>query len=206
MRTFGMAFELIIARYGLAAVCLGAGIEGETAVLAGGVLAHQNLISLPAVAVAAAIGSFVADQCFFSIGRHYRERPYVQKMLAKPAAHRAISLLERFPDRFILAIRFLYGIRTVSPIAAGASDISRVRFMSLNAVAATFWALLFTTLGYELGDGLKALFRHVHPYFHVMLGALFVLLVGLVAFRLLCRRLHYRSQTQPRNVPAVESP
>lgn len=201
-----MAIELIIARYGLAAVCLGAGIEGETAVLAGGVLAHQHLVSLPAVAIAAAVGSFSADQCFFSIGRHYRDRPYVQKMLAKPAAHRAISLLERFPDRFILAIRFLYGIRTLSPIAVGTSDIPRARFMSLNAVAAIFWALLFTTLGYELGDGLKAVFRHVHPYVHVLLGAIVVLLVGFFALRLVCRRLHHRAAPQASWPAQIEVP
>jgi hypothetical protein len=53
----GLAFEWIIARYGLAAVCPTAGIEGETSVLAGGVLKHQHLISLPAVAIVAAVGS-----------------------------------------------------------------------------------------------------------------------------------------------------
>jgi membrane protein DedA with SNARE-associated domain len=188
-----MPFELIIARYGLAAICLGAGVEGETAVMAGGVLAHQQLISLPSVAIAAALGSFAADQGFFSIGRHYRDRPYVRKILGKPAAHRAISLLERYPDRFILAIRFLYGIRTLSPIAVGTSDIPRQRFMILNGVAAAFWALLFTAIGYELGDGLKALFHHVHPFGRVLVAALALTVAALLIFRTLCRRFHHRT-------------
>jgi membrane protein DedA with SNARE-associated domain len=192
-----MPFELIIARYGLAAVCIGAGVEGETAVMAGGVLAHQQLVSLPSVATAAAIGSFVADQCFFSVGRHFRDRAWVQNRLGKPAARRAVALLERYPDRFILAIRFLYGIRTLSPIAVGTSDIARARFMSLNAVAAVFWAILFTTIGYELGDGLKALFRHVHPFMHVLTGAFVVVVGALLLVRLVCRRYHHRAAALP---------
>jgi len=188
-----MTFELMIARYGLIGVCLGAGIEGETAVMAGGVLAHQHLATLPSVTIAAAVGSFIADQCFFSAGRHFRDRKYVQKVLDKPAAHHAISLLERYPNGFILAIRFLYGIRTLSPIAVGASEIGRTRFMVLNGVAAIFWAILFAAIGYELGDGLKSLFRHIHPVGDVLLGALGVAAITFLAFRIWCRRFHHRT-------------
>ena len=198
-----MPFELIIARYGLAAVGLGAAIEGETAVVAGGVLAHQQLVSVPGVLIAAALGSFVADQCFFSIGRHFRDRSFVQRLLAKPAAARAISLLERYPDRFILAIRFLYGIRTLSPIAVGTSDIARARFMVLNALAAIFWAALFTAIGYQLGSGMKLFFRPVHAPAHVLVGLLAATLLALLVFRMVCRRLHHRTgfgSTDPQQV------
>lgn len=188
-----MPIDLIIARYGLAAVCLGAGIEGETAVMAGGVLAHQDLVSLPGAALAAAVGSFVADQAFFSIGRRFRDRTYVRNVLAKPAAERAITLLERHPDRFILAIRFLYGIRTLSPIAVGTSGVSRTRFMALNAVAAIVWAVLFTAIGFELGGGLKSLLRRAHSFAPALIGLIVVVGGALVVVRLICRRLHHRA-------------
>lgn len=176
-----MPFELIIARYGLAAVAFGAGFEGETAVMAGGVLARQGLLSLAGVASAAGVGSFLADQGFFLVGRHFRDRPYVSRLLAKPAAHRAIALLERYPNRFILAIRFLYGIRTLSPVAVGASDVSRYRFLALNALAASVWAVLFSTIGYKIGDELHTAFNRIHPYTHVLLIAGFVVLADLWA-------------------------
>ena len=51
-----MAIEALIARYGLAAIFLGAGIEGETSVVAGGVLAHRHLLPLWGVWLAAASG------------------------------------------------------------------------------------------------------------------------------------------------------
>lgn len=193
-----MSIELIIARYGLVAVAFGAGLEGETAVMAGGVLAHQGLLNLPGVAVAAIIGSFLADQCFFLFGRHFRDRPFVQRLLNKPAAHRAISLLERYPNRFILAIRFLYGLRTLSPISVGASRISRTRFMVLNATAACVWGLLFSGIGFVVGDGLAQMFRRVHPYTHVLIWAFVVVLAGLLVIRFLCGMLHRRAGLRAR--------
>jgi membrane protein DedA with SNARE-associated domain len=188
-----VSFELIIARYGLAAVALGAGFEGETAVLAGGVLARQGLLPLAGVACAAGIGSFLADQGFFLIGRQFRDRAYVRQALAKPMAHRAIALLERHPNGFILAIRFLYGIRTLSPIAVGASHISRFRFMALNALAAAVWAVLFSTIGYKIGDELHELFNRVHPYTRGLLIAFAGVFVLLLVVRLMCRRYHRRA-------------
>ena len=70
-----MSIELLITRYGLAAVFLGAGIEGETMVVTGGLLAHGGLMPVTGVAIAAAAGSFVADQLFFAAGRRFRDHP-----------------------------------------------------------------------------------------------------------------------------------
>src|SRR5579872_5737919 len=155
-----MAVAALIARYGVAAVFLGAGIEGETMVLAGGLFASRHMLSLPAVAIAGALGSFLADQGFFLIGRHFRDHPRVKRQLDKPAAEKALTALERHPNGFILGFRFLYGLRTISPIAVGTSDIPTARFVALNASAAVLWACLFAGLGYVLGDRLSRMSRH----------------------------------------------
>ncbi|WEJ99185.1 MAG: VTT domain-containing protein [Candidatus Sphingomonas phytovorans] len=153
-----MAIEALIARYGLAAIFLGAGIEGETCVLAGGVLAHRHLLPLWGVWLAAAAGSFVADQLFFAGGRYFRDHPRVRAMAAKPGFAKALVTLERHPVLFVMGFRFLYGLRTVSPIAIGTSHIHTRTFLSLNALAAAIWAALFTGIGYGFGGGIERLF------------------------------------------------
>src|SRR5690242_20928624 len=67
-----VSIEAIIARYGVVAVFAGAGFEGETAAVAGGLLAHQGYFALPSAMAAAAAGSLVADQIFFLLGRRFR--------------------------------------------------------------------------------------------------------------------------------------
>lgn len=156
-----MSVEGLIAQYGLLAVFLGAGIEGETAVIAGGVLAHQGLVSSVGAGVAAAAGSFAADQGFFQIGRHLRERRFVRRLREKPAYGKAMRLLEHYPRGFIFAYRFLYGLRTVSPIAIGTSRIGLKQFVLVNLAAATLWATLFTVVGYFFGNVLGELFGRI---------------------------------------------
>jgi membrane protein DedA with SNARE-associated domain len=144
--------EQLIAHYGLVAVFLGAGIEGETAVVTGGVLAHQGLLSPVGAGLAAMAGSFVADQGFFHVGRYYREGAIVRRLRDKPAYAKAMDFFERHPRGFVFAYRFIYGIRTVSPIAIGTSGISTRLFVAVNVAAAIVWGALFTTIGYLFGN------------------------------------------------------
>ncbi len=186
-----VTIELLIGDYGLAAIFLGAGIEGETMVLAGGLFAHEGMLSLPGAALAAAAGSFVADQCFFAAGRRFRNHRWVQRAQAKPAFARALDTLERHPIGFIFAFRFLYGLRTVSPIAIGTSHVPTRTFLWLNAAAAVLWAILFTGLGYVFGTGIAELLGRYRPHGRQWLWvALAAVVLGLVfgAFRWWRRR------------------
>ena len=150
-----MSIESLVAQYGLAALFAGAALEGEAAVIAGGLLAHQGLLSLPGAAAAAAAGSFLADQGWFAFGRHFRDQRWVAKLRATAAFARAQEQLEHHPRSFIFVFRFLYGLRTVSPIAVGTTNISQRQFFVINLVAAIIWAVIFTGIGYVFGDAVE---------------------------------------------------
>jgi membrane protein DedA with SNARE-associated domain len=158
-----VTIEAIIARWGVAAVFAGAALEGETAVIAGGLLAHQGLVSWPLSFAAAATGSFLADQAFFAAGRKFRDRAVVQRWIRKRAFAKALDLLERHPVGFIFAFRFLYGFRLVSPVAIGTSRVRWQTFLPLNAAAAVVWAAIFTALGYWFGAAVGELFGRLAP-------------------------------------------
>ena len=165
-----MSIELIIAHYGLAAVFLGAGIEGETVVIIGGLLAHQGMLPLVGAAIAASAGSFAADQLFFATGRRFRNHPRVQRIEAKPAFAKALALFERYPTAFVFGFRFLYGLRTVSPMAIGTTSIRTSKFAAINAAAATVWGILFTGIGYVFADGIEKVFGRIKSFEHVVIG------------------------------------
>lgn len=156
-----MSVEALIQQYGLVAVFLGAGIEGETAVIAGGVLAHQGLVSPLGAGIAAAAGSVVADQGFFQIGRHFRDSRLVRRLREQPAYGKAMRLLEWHPRGFIFAYRFIYGLRTVSPIAIGTSRVALRQFVFVNLIAAVAWAALFTAVGTLFGNVAAEVFGRI---------------------------------------------
>jgi membrane protein DedA with SNARE-associated domain len=165
-----MTFELLIAKYGLLAVFLGAGIEGETIVILGGVFSHRHLMTFWEAAIAATAGSFIADQLFFFTGRHARRWPRIQRIAGRPAFQRATRLLERHPASFIFAFRFIYGLRTISPVAIGMSDVPTAKFMAVNAAAAVTWGTVFTAIGYLFGQGIEQIFGHLPLHRHVLIA------------------------------------
>jgi membrane protein DedA with SNARE-associated domain len=176
-----MTVQTLVARYGLAAVFIGAGVEGETLVITGGVLAAKQMLPLWAAMLSAAGGSFAADQLFFLGGRHYRDRRWVARIIDRPAFARALHWLERHPTGFILAFRFLYGLRTVSPIAVGTSHVGARTFMLLNALAAAIWAALFTGLGYAFSNQIATIVtRYIAPeHLPFAIGALVLALLAI---------------------------
>lgn len=180
-----MSLELLIAKYGLLAIFLGAGIEGETVVMLGGVFAHRHLVSYWSAALAASAGSFAADQLLFFAGRHAQAYRPVQKLIKQPAFVRVTQLLERHPTGFIFAFRFIYGLRAISPVAIGMSSIPSAMFVVLNAMAALIWGPLFTGIGYLFGQGIEQAFGHLplHRHMFIALGAIVLLLVAGLALR-----------------------
>lgn len=182
-RVTGHLLTMLIQRLGPAGVALGAGLEGETAVVLGGAAARHGLFNPVAAALAAFIGSFVADQLVFWASRHERDHPLVHKWCAKPAVGRALHFLERHPRLFCFGFRFVYGFRIAGPAAVGLSAVAGRTFIVLNALSAALWAGVFTWAGYRFG---KALIDAIRPLLHiphigVELG-IFALAVAFVAF------------------------
>ena len=158
-----MTFAELITHYGLPALFLGGGLEGETVLVIGGILAHQGLVSLPGAMAATAAGSFVADQIFFAIGRRASGSRLVQWIKRNPVYARALAFLERYPIGFIFAFRFIPGFRTISPFAIGTSTVPARLFLIVNAAAAIIWASTFTLLGYVFGRGAERVLGRIEP-------------------------------------------
>lgn len=152
--------------------------------IAGGLIAHQGLVSLPGAMVAAAAGSFAADQAFFALGRGGRHYRWVQRIMATRAYAKALEWLERYPVGFIFAFRFLYGLRTVSPIAIGTSTVSTRLYLVVNALSAATWAVLFVSLGYLFGEAVTEMMGRLRPTRQTLLWGAAALLAVAMTFQM----------------------
>jgi membrane protein DedA with SNARE-associated domain len=189
-----VSIETILQHYGLLAILIGSGIEGEAVVVTGGVLAHRGLVPLSPACICAAIGSFVVDQLWFFLGRRFQDHRWVAKMRARPAFSRAIDLLERRPTGFILAFRFIYGMRTISPIAIGTSKVPLRTFVPLNALAAAVWGPAFTLFGFYVGHALDPLIDRIMGKVHVVVLVALALAVFVGVVQLARHLLRERSE------------
>ncbi len=173
-----MGLEILIQKYGYAAILLGTFLEGETVLVLGGFAAHRGYLYLPLVMVCAFLGSFIGDQIYFFIGRskglHYMDR----RPGLKEKSRKFQRLLNRHHIVIILLFRFLYGLRTVAPFAIGMSGISVWRFFLLNAISALMWAGSIGAAGYFFGNTLELLLEDVKKYEEIIIitGILLILI------------------------------
>ena len=187
-----MKTEELLVQYGYLGVALGVAFEGEAVLVMGGVLAHEGLLRLPIVMLVAFVATFAVDQAWFAVGRK-RGKAFVA---SRPALARRAVFVERkigrWGDAYVLAFRFLYGLRTISPIVLGTSSYAHVRFVVLNGVGAAIWSFAFGGAGWAFGSTLERVLGRAHHVEELMLRAALVLVPLLVVISLVARRLRQR--------------
>ena len=176
-----MTLSALIAQYGLAAVFAGAVLEGETVLLLAGYAAHRGYLDFPAVVAVA------GDQFWFWLGRRHGARLIACRPRLADRVARALRLIERHPRASILAMRFVWGLRSALPLALGMSRVRATQFLALNVASALLWAPLVAALGYAFGAALAA-----HP--HLLERYELAGMVLVAALALLARVLHRRAQ------------
>ncbi len=152
--------------------------EGETFVLLAGFASAQGLLSAPLVLIAAWLGSFAGDQCYFWIGRHFGLRLLARRPEWRRHVDRALGWLTRYDAAFILTFRFIYGIRNFSSFALGISAIVWQRFLVINCAAALLWACIFIGVGYVCGHAFERILGQVAHRFSIVLLAVFVVVLA----------------------------
>lgn len=168
-------------------------LEGETIVLLSGFAAAQGLVDPLLLTLAAGLGSFAGDQCYFWLGRQFGLRLLDRYPRWRHGVDAALSWLERYDAGFILAFRFIYGVRNISSFALGLSTVRANRFLWLNFVAAGLWAASFVAVGYFLGHELRWMLNDVARSIKLVMLGVFVAIVGGIG---LLHRLH-RRRRQP---------
>jgi membrane protein DedA with SNARE-associated domain len=147
-----MSLASLLAQHGYWIVFVGALAEGESVLILGGFAAHRGLLRLPELMFVAFVAGTLGDQLGFHLGRHLGPRLFTRFPSVARQAQRVQPLLDRHPNVSVLAVRFIYGLRTAGPMAMGALGVPRIRFTLLNMTGAAVWAAFFVMLGYQFGN------------------------------------------------------
>jgi len=149
-------------------------LEGEAGLVMAGVLSHTGDMNLWLSILVAGLGGFVGDQIYFYIGRYNRE--YIHKLLKKHRRKFALAhlWLKRYGWPIIFVQRFMYGMRTIIPMAIGLTRFSAKKFAIINFFSALVWAALTIVPSYIFGEEILNLLHWVkaHWYYALPLAAL----------------------------------
>ncbi|HSB00118.1 MAG TPA: DedA family protein [Anaerolineales bacterium] len=159
-----MSFETIISRFGYPALAVGLLLEGETVLVLAAFMARRGYLELPWVILIGFAVTFASDQFFFWLGRLHGDQFLESRPAWKQNVERAKSLLGRNMTLLFIVFRFMYGLRTVLPLAFGISQLNPRRFALLNFIGALLWAVIFGMAGYLFGQLMEIILADVGKY------------------------------------------
>jgi membrane protein DedA with SNARE-associated domain len=158
------SLQEIVTNYGYWAVFLGSLVEGESVILTASAFARNGTLSIYKVVTIAFIGTTIADQLLYWLGWHYGDSIFNRFSKLKEPSEKAFRLLKKYDVGFIIACRFIYGIRVASAIAIGAAKIPPKRFVPLNILSAAIWSIVSCSAGYALGILVLKIFDEVENF------------------------------------------
>src|SRR4029453_3163753 len=129
---------------------------GELALLLGGVLAHQDRISLVAALAVGVAGALAGDTAGYWIGRHWGPRLLTSglgRRVGPARLHTVEGLLLAGGGWGLVVGRGTAGARVLLPGLAGMLGLRYRTFALWTGVAATLWAAAHVLLGYAAGAG-----------------------------------------------------
>jgi membrane protein DedA with SNARE-associated domain len=88
----------------------------------------------------------------------------------------------------ILSLRFLYGLRIAGPIALGMTEVTWLRYLTLNLIGAVVWSVLIAGLGYLFGNALALFLGDIQRYegwvfFALAMGGIIIWFIHLIGVR-----------------------
>ncbi len=149
-------------------------MEGETGLVMAGILSHTGDMNLWLSILTATLGGFTGDSIYFFIGRWNRK--YVYRKFKKQRRKFALAhiLLKKYGWLIIFIQRYLYGMRTIIPIAIGMTRYPSSKFLIINFISAAVWAAVTILLAYSFGEEILHLLHFLKNYWYIALpiGAL----------------------------------
>jgi membrane protein DedA with SNARE-associated domain len=164
-------------------------VPSESVVIAGAAAAAAvGQPSLPLLLLCAAAGAVAGDNLTFAIGRAVplERLPMLRRPRWRAAFDRARQGVRSRAGLLILSARYIPVGRVAVNLVAGASGLSRRRFLLLSVLGGSSWALYSATLGVVAGHWL-----HGNALLAVVVGVAGGLVLGVavdLVIRLVSRR------------------
>jgi membrane protein DedA with SNARE-associated domain len=147
-------------------VSLAAGpiLTEELAPILAGLAASQGKLALGPAITLMSVGGWVATTLLYILGR-WRGR-WVRRRFPKVGVtvKRLLRAVRRRPWRSALAVRFVFGLRLLLPLACGAAHLRLDIYLLGSLVSSVLWSALFAYLGFWFGEAAMQGLRQVRAY------------------------------------------
>jgi membrane protein DedA with SNARE-associated domain len=157
-------------------------VPGESLVLASGFFAHQGILQLFPVMIAAGLGAIAGDNIGYFLGSRLGREWLLRRGSRFGIRRRSLARVEQFFQRqgpkAVFFGRFVGFARALVPFVAGTSDMPYRKFVLYDAVGAVLWTIGFVTLGYVVGASWQVAEKWISRSGLIVAAVLLVALAG----------------------------
>jgi len=175
----------LLKEYGYIILFIWSIFEGETGLVMAGVLSHTGDMNIITSIIVAALGGFTGDQIYFYLGKINKKWVLEELKAHRRKFARARLLLRKYGGWVIFIQRFLYGMRTIIPMAIGISGYDPKKYAIINFISAFIWASLTIIPSYIFGEHIINLLKWVkhHWYFGILFAVCTIALLWYMNYR-----------------------
>jgi len=129
---------------------------GFVALMGAGVLSYTGHMDLTTAIVIAFTANFLGDMMLFYMGRYHKKD--VIKYMHKHKRKLALShiLMKKHGSWVVFLQKYVYGIKTLIPLAIGITKYDMKKFAILNLFASALWALVVGVGSFMAGEAIKS--------------------------------------------------
>lgn len=148
-------------QYGYVIIFIGTFFEGETTLVLGGLLSNQGALNVWLVIATATFASYLGHVVFYFLGKSSSSWILLKFPKFRHKIQQAEYIIRRYETMSLFVTQYIFGIRLASALAFGILDMKIGKFLSLQLISCLVWAILFTFLGYCVGESSQTIIKNI---------------------------------------------
>ena len=152
---------------------------GFLALVVAGILSFSGELNIFLAILVAGVANFIGDQFLFTIARNNKSQ--AKQMMQKHRRKIAMAhlMMRKYGSWVIFLQKYIYGIKTLIPLAMGLTKYDYRKFLIINIFATALWAVFIGSAAYMMGDLVYTYIEEFKSY-----GLAFVAIILLGVFLL----------------------
>lgn len=142
------------------ALLVGFFLPGDTLLLFAGYYVATGRLNMILVIITAIFAAVIGDTIAYEIGKKGGRRLFQKKdslFFSSNHLERAEKFFHKHGPVTVLVARPIAFLRTFAPVVAGIGHMKYSKFLMYNMIGGILWVIVFTFLGYGIGEFLKGI-------------------------------------------------
>ncbi len=125
---------------------------GFVALVVAGILSYSGELNIFITLIVAGTANFIGDQFLFTIARNNKSQAKTMMQKHRRKIAMAHLLMRKYGSWVVFIQKYIYGIKTLIPLAMGITKYDYKKFIFFNILATIAWTLIIGFSSYMLGD------------------------------------------------------